>query len=489
MALLPSETELANINDVEDARVWIGLAEDVWHAVNSSLGGTNNLRVVATLPAAVIQAAIQTTRVTPSPMAPVTGGMAKATAPPPPRTLTPVESSQVGLLYRAARAKFKLDDVDPLEDKTPATPVKTGSAGGPDITPTKEGMRKIKFNQVVDQGDEGEIPQLDFTIIEEMHKTLVEVKGGTVPAECEPSSDQMSALRTRVVEFKLSPYADFALFTPYHLRHLKHLKFKNHILQPDGSFRTVEVPGPPNFDAWYASWRVFENTLLMIKTKDASGALAPIVSQAALDEYRENFRNLVTEYPESWHLCVTAEDRNRAENFDRIRRNAEKRFLQGLEPEFKVDRPWDYVFRVAARDRDYWSKHVREPAMIFLATGGKRKLDPTGAATGRTDGDSKGTEVPPKKPRNQKDTPTLPPPWNPKGAKGGGWEKGSGKNKGTGKKDAKGRFELDRNGKEICYGYNNGNCKGVCPQGRSHVCQRCLGNHPAIDCKSKGKNN
>ncbi len=162
MALLPSESEIAHIHDVDDARVWIGLDEDVWRAVNSSMGGANNLRVVATLPAAVIQAAIRTTRVTPSPITPVTGGVAKATAPPPPRTLTPVESSQVGLLYRAARAKFKLDDVDPLEDKTPATPVKTGSAGGLDITPTKEDTRKIKFSQVVDQGDEGEIPQLDF---------------------------------------------------------------------------------------------------------------------------------------------------------------------------------------------------------------------------------------------------------------------------------------------------------------------------------------
>ncbi len=477
---------------MEDARAWIGLDEAVWHAINSTLGGTNNLRVIATLPASLIQTAITTTRVLPTPGAPVAGGLAKASSPPPPRNLTPVEAAQVGLLYRAARAKFALEDLDPMEDRAPSTPVNTGGGGGSNITPIKEGMRKIKFNQVVDQGDEGEIPQLEFAIIEEMHKTLVEVKGGTVPAECEPSADQMSAMRTRIVDFKLSPYADFALFTPYHLRHLKHLKFKNHILQPDGSFRTVEVPGPPNFDAWYASWKVFENTLLMIKTKDATGTLVPLVGQAALDEYRENFRNLVTEYPESWHLCVTAEDRNRAENFDRIRRHAEKRFLQGLEPEFNKDMPWDYVFRTAARDRDYWSKHVREPAMIFLATGGKRKLDPTGSATGRTDED-RGSEdggIRKIKPPKKQFAPS--PPWNPKGTKGDGKGRGKDKSKalpGVGERDANGRFGLDRNGKEICYGFNNGTCKGVCPRGRSHVCQLCLGNHPMTDCKTKGGRN
>ena len=64
------------------------------------------------------------------------------------------------------------------------------------------------------QGDEGEIPQLEYAMLEEMHKALTEVKGGPVLPEYEPSSDQMSALHVRIVDFKLSPYADFALFTP-----------------------------------------------------------------------------------------------------------------------------------------------------------------------------------------------------------------------------------------------------------------------------------
>ncbi len=98
------------------------------------------------------------------------------------------------------------------------------------------------------------------------------------------------------------------------------------MLQPDGTFKTVEVPGPPNFDAWYASWKVFESTLLMLTTVDAGSNVVSIVSPASLDAYRENFRLLVSQYPECWHLCVTTEDRCRAEHFPRLKREGLRRF-------------------------------------------------------------------------------------------------------------------------------------------------------------------
>ena len=424
----------------------------------------------------MIQTCIMNARVQPPSV-----DMVKAPPPSPPRNLNPAEAAQVGLLFRVARAKFGLTDIDPLaESPTPATAV---AATAPAV---KEGARKVKMNQVIDQGDEGEIPQLQHEVYEEMHKVLVSVKGGPVQPEHEPSVDQMCAMRVRILDFKMSPYADFALFTPFHLRHLKHLKFKNHVLQPDGTFKTVEVPGPPSYDAWYASWRVFENTLLMIRTKDAMGVPSPIVTQAALDDYRENFRSLVSDYPESWHLCVVAEDRNRAENFDRIRRKAEQRFLVGLEPEFKPHMPWDFVFRAAAHDRDYWSKHVRDPAMIFLATGGKRKLDPTGSATSRAV-DRDGEDGVPKKKKPRKVVvpvlPSFPPP--PKGGgKGKGGEKGKGKMKGK-LRGQDGLFLQHRDGTQICFAYQKGECNGVCPKGRAHVCQQCLGGHPLKNCRNR----
>ena len=87
--------------------------------------------------------------------------------------------------------------------------------------------RRVKVNSVLDQADEAEVPELQPDEL-----------GG-----CWKSDRRQSTLG-------LSPCADFALFVNFQHRFAKSLKFKHHIFQPDGSFRTVEVPGPPNYDSW-----------------------------------------------------------------------------------------------------------------------------------------------------------------------------------------------------------------------------------------------
>ena len=60
---------------------------------------------------------------------------------------------------------------------------------------------------------------------------------------------------------KMLPYADFAFWTNFHLRFMRNVKFMNHVTQPAGTMKTLEVPGPADFDSCYSSWRVFVNTL------------------------------------------------------------------------------------------------------------------------------------------------------------------------------------------------------------------------------------
>ena len=72
------------------------------------------------------------------------------------------------------------------------------------------------------------------------------------------------------------------------------------------------------------------------------------------------------------------------------------------------------------------------------------------------------------------------------------WQK-KGKDKGKGKGKG-GRFDKrfgflhsqTPDGRQICYAYQEGKCKGQC--GRVDICQLCLGNHPLKDCKHKLKN-
>ena len=75
--------------------------------------------------------------------------------------------------------------------------------------------------------------------------------------------------------------------------------------------------------------------------------------------------------------------------------------------------------------------------------------------------------------------PTADPSW-------GSDRKGKGKGKGKflGKPSRSGFvFRKTPDGREICYGYNNGTCPGNC--GRVHVCQLCLKPHPRSECKNR----
>ena len=219
------------------------------------------------------------------------------------RAMSVVEVTQVGLMRGVARQKFGLLDEDSLQSlQTTAN----GNAAMQVSVAQGDPKRKVKVNQVLDQADEAEVPGLGQGDVDSFFRRLASVRGGPVRDEAEPSADQISALKVRVVDLGLAPYADFALFVSFQHRFNKSIKFLNHVLQADGSFRTVEVSGPPNFDSWISSWRVFENTLLML-TVEVSGVTKKIVSLSALDEYREAFRELVSVYPEAWHLLVVAE--------------------------------------------------------------------------------------------------------------------------------------------------------------------------------------
>eukprot|EP00972_Heterocapsa_arctica_P090908 13411793-Heterocapsa_arctica.AAC.1 len=71
----------------------------------------------------------------------------------------------------------------------------------------------------------------------------------------------------------------------------------------------------------------------------------------ALEEYREAFRRLVMLFPETWHLCVVAEDRCRAEHMARLKRQRTQDHLDGHAPHFMISAPWSDVFVQAARDK------------------------------------------------------------------------------------------------------------------------------------------
>eukprot|EP00435_Cladocopium_sp_Y103_P041545 s2560_g11.t1 len=481
MADVIPEAELTAITSLEELQAWTGLPDDAWLAVNSRLGMAANLRIFAHIPLEAFTESVFTARV----IIPAQGQVGDDDhVPAADRDLTPVEITQVGLMFTVARLKYG----KATEELFAAQPVPPPAPAVRQVTPaTTGGQRKIKNNQVLDQADEGEIPVLTQEVLDGHYQTLRKIKGGPVRPENEPSPDQIAAMRVRVLELGLQPYADFAIFVNFQGRFSKSLKFLNHVLQPDGTFKAVEVPGPPNFDAWSQSWKVYVNTLLTLEV-EVNMVKVPVVSPAATEEYHDMFRDLVKNYPEAWHLLVIAEDRCRGEHFARLRREPEEQHKRGLAPAFEPGRPWDEVFRSAARDREYWDRHVREPAILFR-TSGKHKEQSGGTGTGTNlAGHTQDTRKPKARPSQKerlkrqlaklKEGVDTGPSDHHKPGKGAGKDRGKGA-----KRDGQGRYVTDRQGRPICFGYNNGDCTGTCPKAMQHVCQICLAGHPAKTCR------
>jgi hypothetical protein len=338
--------------------------------------------------------------------------------------------------------------------------------------------RKIKVSNLIDPTDETEVPAASSDQLKEWYENYKSLKHGEPLVEKEPSPDQVAALHMRVVTLNMEPYADFSLLTPYGRRVAKTLRHRSWIMQEDGSYRPMEVPGPESFETWDACYKVYEVILLMLRYPREEGApgkkgkkAALVVTPFAVEAYREAFAALCREHPECWHLCQKAEDRCRAEHFPRIARK--------LTAEDGTQPTWSEVFIAASEDDRYWDREVRRPALCFMARGRKGREEPEAGAPsgkrqrrGRTEPREPRQPAEPREPRDGK-----------KGGKGGKTKR---KHPHT---DKDGRFCTTREGKQICFSFANGErgaCREPCAGERMHVCQHCLQPHSNSACPKRG---
>ena len=489
--VLPTATELANLNTLTEIREWTGLDNGVWMAVSQTLGTVPSVRVLATLPQHTFSAAVGRSRVTP------TGGGA--------RELTAVEILQAALMWRVARQAYGLDDIDPLVPVVPAAAaVAPAAAAQINPSPTK----RVKMSGAIDQLDETEIELLSQTQLDQAYRNYREAVGADPMPDADPSAEQITAMFAKVVTRQEAPYADFSVLTPYGRRSQKQAKARNFLLQPDGTWKTVEIPGPPFFSAWCACWKVYRTVLLMLRHPAAAGgAERPVVTVAALEEYMNKILELNDEFPEAWHLVMQAEDRCRGEQFERYKRDLVRARLEGRLPMslvFNHEQPWVGVFCFAARNQEFWNRMVIRPAQTFLARGGAGKSmsrkdaediqysEAASSAMHRPPGE--GTlKTAVRKRRDKEQIQALKDkekqqnfsnaPWNagkPKEAPGASRGPGGNHPRKSGRE-----FQTDRDGNQICFAFAKaalGACPEPCQNSRSHCCQYCLGSHPNAQC-------
>ena len=448
--------------------------DPLWRAIEMQTGQMGeDLRLVAALPrAALTQACVQALQGDGS-------------------SLSPAQATQVGLVWRMARkimayqagqAEEDFQDVDPWGE-APSREKETQrqvNANG-----VKE--KVLKMASLVDQNDESELLPPETKQLDTWVQNYVLAMGSHPDETEEPTGAQLAALAKKLGE-GLAPYTDFAIWVPFERRMSRLQKCRIFAPIGDGRYLQKDLPGPPNFSAWKASWNVFRTACLML------GA----VSLASLEAYARHIEKLTVQWPQCWGLIYQADDCARSEKMDKMKRKLTIEASRGRQVPIDWDqkKPWSCVFNEIVRDVAYWSEKVHVPAAAWTAAGSRGlPMVATEAAVlkaipGGEDlvggkihhGDeSKGSSS--KKERREAKKRKIAADREELAAyrkSGGG--RGQVQPKGQNKGKSKGKSK-DQAGNQICFSWasNSGSCAGLNPGAeckgavkRIHKCRICL---------------
>jgi hypothetical protein len=291
---------------------------------------------------------------------------------------------------------------------------------------------KRKMSDVLDQVDsETTYELLDPTSLGALRLAYIDVCGGPPPDSSLPSSEQMSALKTRLSS-GTAPYVDFAVFGPFGKRFAKHRKFDAQVFV-DNTLTNRLLHGPSDFAAWTGSWKVFAVAMTSLKA----------ASPATLNLYYDGIRSLVEMFPNYWGVIFQADEKLRCERLDRA---LENHLMAGNSLEHST---WNILLREMAYGSPYatpsathwWTVNVVLPCQSAAGMNLVTRLEGS-----QTMPDFQGTNSRP-----------------------------------SGTQPIK---------KTLCSIWNNGGCAEICPYNDRHLCLTCGKGHRELDChKALSKNN
>ena len=352
----PTIDELASIGDLAGVFAWLGASEGLREALGRALGGgTPKLRDIVYIRGEVWDSTVSAI------MLPVTDAQ--------PRPLSPIEQGHVSMARRIARLRLGLTAVE----AAPSTLALVSAGGGlgfggglpagpPPVAPTAAaGEPRLKLSSILDPVLDSELVRLAQYIITKLFSDYEDARGAEPSEEIEPTVEQISAV-AQVLKADLSPYACFSIFGPHGRRLLQKLTYLAWTYLPTCAWQRRELPGPPSFEFWWASYRVLRVVYLLLN----------VVSTETLDNYGELIRGFTTQYGDGiWFIVYTADVRMRAERFQRLRRHAERdhaaALAAGQRSTFDIARPWNTVFAMAVADRSWWEENLHRPVLLYLA--------------------------------------------------------------------------------------------------------------------------
>ena len=321
-------------------------------------------------------------------------------------------------------------------------------------------------------------------------------------------------------------YVDFGVFGPHRGRTDARMKARGLALGANGAIIQSEIKGPPTFADWEGCFSVFETGAIGFKALEL----------ATLREYHARVKRLhdgyVTSNPELWCFLYQCDVRCRRERIPQLQEEAEDqlrdirtaaRNADGPErradadaeppasqavdvgvsgviertqraiaiPGYDPGRPWEYCYRKAADDDQWWNRTFVELAQRILA----RRMAVGAVLDGGAPVALPG-EIMASLGRERGPPPAfvagVPGPAGSDAGRGDGPGRGAKRQNEGGEPRAKqprirqhnvgpdGHFLTNRNGAPLCFDFQDGKCQrsqnGWCVvrRGHFHACSRCL---------------
>ena len=408
-----------------------------------------------------------------------------------PRGLKLAEKGALLLVGEACRAcAGLLGSAPPGGRLATAGAPSSGPAGGPSIA-----TRKIKLSLIIRQADETEIDICDGSVLDVGQGRWEATFGlNSKPDDNEDVTiEQISGVKW-LVDNHAVPYLDFAIWGAYGHRMERKLRLAGQILDSAGKFRHIEIAGPPTLEVWQEAYNVMCTAFLFLDICDLGTLLL----------YRKKIVDYHNCYgPSTWILLYQTDVRFRHEKLEKIRRqclrdHATARNAGGTTP-FDAARPWNFSWVTGLKDKEWWEKEYKDPAMLYLNKTSQLHAfiggDAPVSSTDRAPVDAIAPENLPRPTGGPKRTSTL--PQHPTGPKIQKLDKPPNSKQRLATKDSSGRFVTNNKGKPLCADYNNGGCgmavAGLwCPSDRNkvHQCNICLKTgHAATHCGAGGNSN
>ena len=264
-------------------------------------------------------------------------------------TPTPIQRGQALLVGRAARLAAGVVD-------TPE-PVQAQQAASSTTLTNVDMKKKVKLTAILSQHDETEITE-NISKASQYHSAYEVVFGpGEKPRpQLAPSLLQLAAIEY-LLDAGVVPYVDFNVFGPYHHRIMRKIKLVGQMLSPDGTLTQVEIPGPPSFRHWLASFKLMVNAFIMTRLL----FLGPLVT------YHDIMGDAMVKYGEFvWPLLYQVDVRFRLELVERKGVEAEIAHQRaGGEGTLEPRKKWLQAWRDALADRDWWKQELEDNAIAL----------------------------------------------------------------------------------------------------------------------------